>query len=256
MINMTIITSKSQFLKCISECEKHVNRLIKDDKKLNIFAEGIDAIKQVLEAMPDKLPFCQFKSLKFDEKFSDFVCNSSEEGLKNRLRSVTLDLSELCGIYLRYIPLIQQEVAYYKNIKRRLPKECDSKSALVDFILNHNSADVEQNFKSILETLRINAVYSQKNAIPTGVEQANMRLRIKERIGATVLRLPENSTLREWLNSVNRELQSMIFPKSDKSVLQCYLLLMEAMDNEETEDETATATRITSLINQWKTLSR
>lgn len=254
---MTVITSKSQFLKCISECEKHVKWLIKDNKKLNIFINGINAIKQVLGEIPNKLPFCKFESLEFDGDFSDFVCNSNDDLLKIRLESVAINLSDLCGIYKKYLPLIKHETDYCKAKKKRLPKESISDSSTIEYIKSYSLADVEQKFKSILEILRINAVFSKKNAIPTGVEQANMRLRLEERIGAIVLRLPEgNSALCGCLNSVNNELNNMIFPKNDKSVLQCYLLLMEALDDIDTADETLTVARITNLINQWESLSR
>ena len=254
---MTVITSKSQFLKCISKCEKHVKWLIKDNKKLNIFVNGINEIKQILGEMPNKLPFCKFESLEFEGDFSDFVCNSNDDLLKIRLESVAINLSDLCGIYKKYLPLIKQETDYCKAKKKRLPKESISDSATIEYIKSHSLVDVEQRFKSILEFLRVNAVCSQKNVIPTGVEQANMRFRLEERIGAIVLRLPEgNSALCGCLNSAKNELQGMIFPKNDKSVLQCYLLLMEALDNIDTADEIVMVKHITSLINQWKSLSR
>lgn len=254
---MTVVSSKSQFLKCIFECEIHVNRLIKDNKKSDIFVAGIKAIKQVLESMPDELPFGKSESLEFEGDFSDFVCDSNDDELKFRLESIVRELSELRGIYQRFIPLLKQEVVYCAHEKGRLPKRCIKKSALIRFIQKHKLADIEQKFKSILEMLREAAVYSQNGAVPTAVEQKNMRLRLKERMGAIVLRLPEgNSMLCDCLNSANRELQNMIFPKNDKSVLQCYLLLMEALDDIDTTDEAVTVKRITSLMNQWKTMSR
>lgn len=254
---MTIITSKRQFLKYMSDCERHINWLIKDDKKLNHFIEGTSFIKQVLKTMPDKLPFCAIESLNFEEKFTDFICDSNDDELKIRLKSIAQELSAIGAKYQQYIPLLQQEVEYYKHKKRRLSKECISKSELINYIKNNNLANVEQKFKSILELLRTNVAWSKQDEVPTGVEQANMRLRLEERLGVIALQLHDkNSPLCSCMISAKNELKSMIFPKNDKNVLNCYLMLMETIDNIGTEDETVTTEHITSLINQWKTLNR
>lgn len=162
------------------------------------------------------------------------------------------------ALYQKYYPLIAEELnALDRKLDFDIPHEFSSKSAIDSFARSSNVEFIEYKFKNLLEILRINVVYSQKNAIPTGVEQANMRLRLEKRIGTIVLHLPEeNSALRGCLNLANKELNTMIFPKNDKNVLQCYLLLMEALDDIDTADEAVTLSRITNLINQWKSLSR
>ena len=162
------------------------------------------------------------------------------------------------ALYQKYYPLIAEELkALGKKLNFDIPYEFSSESVFDSFVRSSNVELIEKKLRNLLEILRVNAVCSQKNAIPTGVEQANMRFRLEERIGTIVLRLPKgNSALCGCLNSAKNELQGMIFPKNDKSVLQCYLLLMEALDDIDTADETVTIARITSLINQWKSLSR
>ena len=182
-----------------------------------------------------------------------------KNSLLNIIESSILEVdTSTRALYKKYYPLIAEELnAFGRKFNFDIPYEFSSKSAIDSFARSSNVEFVEQKFKNLLEILRINAVCSPKNTIPTEEEQANMRLRLEERIGAIVLRLPKgNSALCGCLNSANNELKGMIFPKNDKSVLQCYLLLMEALDDIDTVDEAVTVTRITSLINQWKSLSR
>lgn len=95
------IKTKQQLLDAIKECEKDKAKIIfQNSQKEKYYNDGIDGIKRILAYYTDD-DFPEFDSLKFDNKFKDFVLNAKDSELKDRLDLICHDLYEFSKYHVK-----------------------------------------------------------------------------------------------------------------------------------------------------------
>lgn len=175
-------------------------------------------------------------------------------------------------IYNKYYPLIKSSLKeVHFKCKLNLPESealFRNKYAF-DFKIRDNSPlEVESIMRTLLREIRINCIFDGfSNNVPTESQQYKMRTIVINRLAEIHMYLEQthmglkqsNYEMSNLISNSQKLLRNMLFPRKELRILECYLSIMELIDDIQTVSDSQkqeNIIRICQIVSEWESLER